>query len=424
MTNLIQSQIFDNEILMASFYHSAYAAAADVSASTGVKWCTVFNNEVDAAVVDLKAVKGFDGHSKCTWQISAKDGLKSVGFILKESEVVDYFIHFIEWQKTSAFSANQILPTADGPGYNIGAYPTTDGLFLNPAPTDLAAAADTTWKAGGAYSFYESADPSKVFVGDTQPLNFFPNSEGSQKTTQSLTVDFGLVSYVNKGRQAEISSWNSLKDSYEGKKKAYNQAIDDETARRADLFKALFEAPIEIPERPCPPTAMGSFSTWTSDLTTFSPSAASATTWDHTNAKNMFNMVNYKAYARGWLEASSDKGDKAKMYADVGKVFGVFGRGTANTPDGAKAFTWNKPAAADKSGIQISIYPETDATAGLTAAAKYIHFQAKTVEFAGMADALPSVASPAAPGAPNAALGAQTLAAGMIAIASVYASLY
>lgn len=35
---------------------------------------------------------------------------------------------------------------------------------------------------------------------------------------------------------------------------AYNKAVQDEKDRVADVFKALFSAPVPIPPRPCPPT--------------------------------------------------------------------------------------------------------------------------------------------------------------------------
>lgn len=192
-------------------------------------------------------------------------------------------------------------------------------------------------------------------------LQYYPNIEGTYKTTQKVDVDSALVAYVMRGRQAEVASWQSVASSYEGKKKAYNQAIDDETARRADLFKALFEAPIEIPERPCPPTAMGSFAAWGSLAVHFPPSTEAKT--QEKSGNNLF-IDTYKSSSKGWIVASTDisKTDAdAVINKDAAKVWGILGQSELNTPEKSKPFRYaeNKESAS-KAHMMVSIYPRLD----------------------------------------------------------------
>lgn len=57
---------WDNEILMASFYHNA-KADSETAATDGTKWCSQWANPVKDATVALQAAHGFDKNSKCTW---------------------------------------------------------------------------------------------------------------------------------------------------------------------------------------------------------------------------------------------------------------------------------------------------------------------------------------------------------------------
>jgi len=52
----------------------------------------------------------------------------------------------------------------------------------------------------------------------------------------------------------ENNSYNSVKSSYDAKKKTYNDAITAEQERVKDFFKATFEPKISIPTRPEQPT--------------------------------------------------------------------------------------------------------------------------------------------------------------------------
>lgn len=340
---------------------------------------------------------------------------------MKASEVVDYYLNWIEWVDDSSVGTNgKLLASETGSDVYIGDYATTDGVFLNPATTIASKTGilpnSLPWATGG--------DTGDAFLaGDIGTLKYFPNVDGTFKETKELTIASGVVRTVLLGKQAEIASYNGTVDTYNGKKNAYNTAVEEETARRSDLFKAMFEAPIEIPERPCPPTALPAFTVWTNDLTTFAPGTSPTTSWTHANAGNKFKVETYNGFRHGFIQAASDKTDKTKLNADAAKVFGVFGQGTHNVPDTAKPFRYVDPANTDSSGMMISIYPSLDNSAGLTAVKKFVHIEAKALDWDTFGAVLPSVAAPAAPAAPNAGLGATALTAGMLGLASVY-SLY
>jgi hypothetical protein len=54
--------------------------------------------------------------------------------------------------------------------------------------------------------------------------------------------------------KANYDDFNSKVNTYNPLKDAYNKALKDEKARKADSTRATFEAPITVPERPCPPS--------------------------------------------------------------------------------------------------------------------------------------------------------------------------
>lgn len=58
------------DILAPSFYHSAFAAASTTT-YTGASWCSDFTNTLNSngTATTLKAAKGFNGKSKCTWMV-------------------------------------------------------------------------------------------------------------------------------------------------------------------------------------------------------------------------------------------------------------------------------------------------------------------------------------------------------------------
>ena len=60
---------------------------------------------------------------------------------------------------------------------------------------------------------------------------------------------------MNKG----YSGYNNALASSNSAVAAYNNAIASEKARAGDFFRAIFESPIQIPPRPCPPSQPPAF---------------------------------------------------------------------------------------------------------------------------------------------------------------------
>jgi len=82
-------------------------------------------------------------------------------------------------------------------------------------------------------------------------------------------------------KKAEFTTYEGEKTTYNGLATTYNDAMTLETARAADFFKAMFEAPTVIPSRPCPSSIPAAYAgidiEWTS--------ATAITAWSDANKK-------------------------------------------------------------------------------------------------------------------------------------------
>lgn len=90
--------------------------------------------------------------------------------------------------------------------------------------------------------------------GSIGTVSYYPEPETSFTDSITASMDSALLKEIFNFKKADFDEYQGKLNAYNGKKDTYNKAAKDETARRGDLFKAMFEAPIEIPKRPCPPT--------------------------------------------------------------------------------------------------------------------------------------------------------------------------
>lgn len=124
---------------------------------------------------------------------------------------------------------------------------------------------------------------------------------------------------------------------------AYNTAINAEKTRVGDFFKAIFEAPVKIPARPCPPTQPAAYSgpkIW-GNLTGLTAAATDAQTYEK-NAKAGFitnAASNQLKSTSGFVQVStvSDVFNSTTL-AISGHTFGLYGQGANTMPGTNNAF--------------------------------------------------------------------------------------
>ena len=73
-----------------------------------------------------------NGKSKCTFQFLAEDNSVGPTITISKADYVKTLVQWVEWLDTSALGTNAVLPATEGANYYLGAYPTADGVFINP----------------------------------------------------------------------------------------------------------------------------------------------------------------------------------------------------------------------------------------------------------------------------------------------------
>jgi len=240
--------------------------------------------------------------------------------------------------------------------------------------------------------------------------------------------------------KSNYDDFNSKVNTYNPLKDAYNKALKDEKARKADSTRATFEAPITVPERPCPPSQPIAWWGADIDLKTITDFSAitdankklkkaglqphfyyvddwtTATTWAYTATSTTSASTKQDkklTLAHGYmLHAESTAND----WKNAGKTFGRLGSGTANWPENTTAFRYDT-VTDKKTFMYVSTFPTKT---GATPAATTI--KARQASLAAMTD----FNAPSRPGAaanPDAS-GAKAIAVSTLAIAFVASALY
>lgn len=143
------------------------------------------------------------------------------------------------------------MPAADAADFYLGTYDNTGtNLWLNPLQTRDSGAGWNVGLSSFAFTDYNSAN----VPGSIGNAIYYPGFTGPFKESQTMTVDTAVLFKLYDMKTAEYNAYEALRTTYETSKEAYNKAITNEKARRADFFKSFIDSPLTIPARPCPPT--------------------------------------------------------------------------------------------------------------------------------------------------------------------------
>ena len=90
--------------------------------------------------------------------------------------------------------------------------------------------------------------------GDLGKIKFFPSLEGPFKATVSIEVPFQEIVNEYSIYSDLYSAFSTLKAAYELLETEYSDAVTREESRSVAGIRGTFQAPVEIPVRPCAPT--------------------------------------------------------------------------------------------------------------------------------------------------------------------------
>jgi len=181
---------------MASFGWVSYGST---EVTDGTAWCSSWENKVakNGSTNQLKATKGFNGKTKCQWQIVAEDN--SIGPTIKitKSDALDYNLHWIEWGDKGLFSTDGVLPATEGTQFQLGAYAegTNGEIYPNPLENISTIAGSNNFVKNGIRFVQTHTDPATDrspydhVAGTIGQLNYYPGAPGDFKESQILSID-------------------------------------------------------------------------------------------------------------------------------------------------------------------------------------------------------------------------------------------
>lgn len=368
---------WNHDILAQSLYHSAFGTTA---VTDGTAWCSAFlvTAKKDGTETTFVANKGFDAATKCTWLIQSEDSTVGPTFSLKTAATYnDFILQWTEWINTAALNSDGIMPADDTTSnYYPGAYPATEGVFLN--PLEGKGSSETTWPITSTKWAISTRDPTANNPGSFGQIMYYPAFDGPFKESDTDTQDSAVLLRQLKAYKDQITAYNTAKAAYDTKRTAYDTAIDNYTKREADIFAKAFTPEVKIPARPVAPVRPAAYTLPSFGLAD-SVAASSPLVWGSTatsmKGAGLITWINGSAVTqapsdvfsnkRGFIQVSTDVSTFVPAnYASTGHVFGLLGQGAATMPGASAPFVWKTVAATDKAGLLVSIFPSSGNAGG------------------------------------------------------------
>lgn len=337
----------------------------------------------------------------------------------------------MEWLDKTHLPTDYALPATSVTTHHLGAYDLANGIWLNPQIVKVTTPSVADFPAVTYVWGQVLDDPTMAVPGEIGNAVYYPDVDGPYKDTQTITTSARELMNNYASLQSVYSSFDSDASAYNTLKTAYNDANKAEKDRDADFGKWLFEPVTKIPQRPCKPSQPPAW--WGTTLALGSAFGTGSTTWaDQKNTKNAYlqwtNTAttpvvsqlsdNKRANGYGYLTIGSVASSTVTT-TNVGKTFGVLGEGKTAMYDNQNPFFWGTVASGNTATIMVSLFPDQQTTAGLTAADKTVSITAKALTWATM-DSTKAPTQPSGLADPDAewnnasALGASILAASAV----------
>ena len=437
---LSDAYTWNQDLVLTAMYQNSWVAGTEVT--DGTKWCSPFSSPLntDGTVYNAKAYQNFGSKAKCTFQFLSPTHTQAPVVEFPATTYTEVMLHFVEWQLATTLGTGAVMDTGAAEGtfmaglYEVG---TDKNVYLQPMKA-FGTAGVTAAEKMKEYDLatglaYNDMTPADYWPGSVGTLAYYPGQAGYYPNFIS-SIDAGVIALINSKQQMVYDTFNNAKASSDTSVDNYDKALDDETARQADFFKATFEAVIVIPERPCPPSTPQSAvlpTMWKQTVAMATPWVTTAATQNgYASLKYTIGTSTTAAYVasdtfhnrQGFLLLTDNTAATAATdFQSSGHLWGVFGQSPSTMYSaGNKPFIFSAQVAASNPGINFTVFPPNKAQTAI-AASKSVMINAKASDFA--ADTMYDT-----PGTPGGAktpksTGAQALFATTVAAAAVIASL-
>lgn len=139
---------------------------------------------------------------------------------LKSADYITFFFQWVEWYDPAGLGSAALMPTSDGPNYQLGAYANTAGeVYFNPLIGDIT---DAKWKQSAiAFSVSEN-DPSLNIPGTLGTAIYYPGETGPFQNTQTKTLDSAFISKLYSYKVSENAAYDALVATFQRAKTTFN----------------------------------------------------------------------------------------------------------------------------------------------------------------------------------------------------------
>ena len=250
------------DFVLASFFHSTFPYTSPDF--TGQSWCSQWLNTLEnkGETKILRASTGFTGKTKCTWQVISKLGTMAPSIYLTWADYTNFYFQWVEWLDRNTFTKDSLLPEYDRLDYHLGNYQGNQ-LYFNPAQSGVV---DYFWKNSDHQWSVTDRDPAKHISGSIGDVIFYPNSTGPFRESQTYSMDPHFIYKLQGIKVKEFNAYLEAFEKYKTQADYYNSLVLLERQRLNNLRSRLFDQPIELPIRPCPPTEVAPYNGFVLDL--------------------------------------------------------------------------------------------------------------------------------------------------------------
>jgi hypothetical protein len=237
---------------------------------------------------------------------------------------VKWQLQWVEWDK-AAMTTGAFLPAASAAQAWLGTYDAT-----LPWPNPIRDGNQGGTLNLNTLTFQEEADPQSVPPGDIDRIAYYPYLTGPFRDTAIATISYSLINESYNAYTTMYSAFNTKVTAYNTLKDAYNTELKKEKTRNSNFVSSIFDAPIKLPTRPCPPDQPPAFQGLTLEWGATLFSAYGATEKAARKAVPNANGTRAQSEAAtlrsGFLQASkTDTSPASTDWEAVGHIFGRLG---------------------------------------------------------------------------------------------------
>jgi hypothetical protein len=279
--------VINIDFVLASTYQDSYTGTGTRTAAPA-NYCDkqLHPLATAGATSTMTTTQGLKNTTKCSYFVTVAADKGAPAFKVTTLDYWKFQLHYAEWSGTDLTGKYLAETTYTGKVVQANTFPTP--LFNTyPASCTGAACINFIWPITGNY--HANWWPQGQVSGSVGAFNAYaPQYATPFVGTATTQMDSRIFMNYLDAKIADNTSYNSAKTTYDSSKSTYNTALSNEKTRKADFFKSIFEAPVTIPTRPCPPTQPSAWTGATIDWDVASAAIASVNTTGKANQYGVF----------------------------------------------------------------------------------------------------------------------------------------